>query len=1221
MRVLVLPDSAHDADSVRQSLLAARPDSEIEVCEAQRAVAWLASHDRCDIVLMGGSALDGGVVPAIRSRWARLPIAVLVPPDDRRMAARALLAGADESIQRGESNAAELASWLQRLQQRDHGNDRGRWRLLYAGPDSDLRKQMVQQLATRVLLMSLSADGRLVPTTADPSEATGLIVDARHDPDGMLLGFEHLHTSHPSLPVVMVADDRHHHALLRAGVDECVPAGADVQRVLLAVERVLSRRQVAGELLALRARENRLRALVEYLPEAVVLVTPARTVLAVNLAGLELLGVEDARQIIGQELGTWLDADPEHDLASVIHAVSAGDVRHMRARTRHGVPRTVEMRGVPFRREPDQPADVIVVLRDVSDVPAQTDTGDVPIDRVAHEQLTRELDEGRARLADTMRELEQARDETRLAAERIAQLEVERDRAVGITRDVDARIAALERALADQRDRASALDEVLVATREQVSVTEQRLRDVDASRQEAAADAASRLAEAHALLATQASALARYEEAARLAEARAADLQRALSEREDADVAHQEAVAALELTLVAERTRVGELTDRLGAERRDLEARIAEIEAQRVADGESARHELEAARGDLQATRDRLAALELELGARAEGDLTAETALQDLRDTLTHERDARAAQEAALHDAHAARDRAEQDVGDLQRRLAALEAELSDRQATEQAALESAAHLRDVLAEERTQAGHLVHALQATRDQLTAAAERMVDIDAEGTGATAARVAELERELDRSVAARAAADARAARAVVDLDALDAARTDAELRASDLMRRLADLEREHAEATHLLERRSASERESAQWHTDLPELRDAQRQVAALEGRLSDSQRVRAQALALETEVSELRSMAERARQLDLELESARAELAAVQQVPATLESTVDAETRWLLYEVASIGHLTTTPEARILGANDIAARLLGHFSRDALHASGLLPEPLLLAAGAFTQRPTRFEVCLQHGDEGPLHWLVGLATPHAGLPATVTWMLIDVSEQRMQARRARFLRRMEAMTHVLSSATAECSTLVDRAGAVLDTVGAEGRVCDDVDLDGARTALARTQGVLAQLSGFARRRARRPSARDVGAILDEAGPVLVHVAGQDVNCSIRTAEDPLHATLEPAEFEQFLTALVLAGRDALPLGGRLEVETRAIRIDAQEDGDFFAQPAVELVMQADGYGAVRPVSAAALEELASRFGGRLDVHDQQERVTFRLRMPRVFLIA
>ncbi len=250
---------------------------------------------------------------------------------------------------------------------------------------------------------------------------------------------------------------------------------------------------------------------------------------------------------------------------------------------------------------------------------------------------------------------------------------------------------------------------------------------------------------------------------------------------------------------------------------------------------------------------------------------------------------------------------------------------------------------------------------------------------------------------------------------------------------------------------------------------------------------------------------------------------------------------LDAETRWLLYEVASIGHVSTTLEGDILASNDVAAQLLGHFSPDALEAAGEMPRPLLQAAGPYSQRPSRFELCLQHGPDGLLHWIVGLALPQGGAPATVTWFLIDVSEQRLQARRARFLRRMDALTHVLSAATAECATLVDTGSRALST--ARAKISDDVDVEQAMQALSRTQAVLAQLAGFARRRARRPALRDLRALLDQISPVLVHVTGDDVTWTMSTGDEPLYASLDSSELEQCMTAIVTQGREALPLGG------------------------------------------------------------------------------
>ena len=327
---------------------------------------------------------------------------------------------------------------------------------------------------------------------------------------------------------------------------------------------------------------------------------------------------------------------------------------------------------------------------------------------------------------------------------------------------------------------------------------------------------------------------------------------------------------------------------------------------------------------------------------------------------------------------------------------------------------------------------------------------------------------------------------------------------------------------------------------------------------------------------------------------------------------------LDAETRWLLYEVASIGHVSTTLDGDILASNDVAAQLLGHFSPDALEAAGEMPRPLLQAAGHFAQRPSRFELCLQHGEDGPLHWIVGLALPQGGIPTTVTWFLIDVSEQRLQARRARFLRRMDALTHVLSAATAECAMLVDTGSRALST--ARARISDDVDVEQAMQALSRTQAVLTQLAGFARRRARRPALRDLRALLDQISPVLVHVTGDDVTWTMATGDEPLYASLDASELEQCMTAIVTQGREALPLGGQMKLslagtmqEGAGRRRPRRQAGDRDRHRAAGLRPAARG----RAADGADAGDAA----GRRVQHEQPDHLTTRLvmRLPRVFV--
>lgn len=355
-----------------------------------------------------------------------------------------------------------------------------------------------------------------------------------------------------------------------------------------------------------------------------------------------------------------------------------------------------------------------------------------------------------------------------------------------------------------------------------------------------------------------------------------------------------------------------------------------------------------------------------------------------------------------------------------------------------------------------------------------------------------------------------------------------------------------------------------------------------------------------------------------ARLTDAALAEARDELERLTRRSVT--EALDAETRWLLYDVASIGHISTTPAGDILSANDVAAQLLGHFSGDTLQAAGRMPDPLLGAAGAFAQRPSRFELCLQHGEDGPLHWIVGLALPQGDLPPTVTWFLIDVSEQRLQMRRQRFLRRMESLTHVLTAATAECATLVDAGNRALTT--ARAHLAEDVDVELALRALSRTQAVLGQLAGFAHRRARRPALRDVRALVERVSPVLVHVTGEDVTWSLDLGDVPLHASLDQAEFEQCLTALATLAREALPLGGQIRVALTAVRHDTAIADGRSARPELELLLEVQGYG-LQPVAIpSAVQTQVLRLGADLTMLPRDHLTTqLVLRLPRVFVTA
>jgi CheY-like chemotaxis protein len=99
------------------------------------------------------------------------------------------------------------------------------------------------------------------------------------------------------------------------------------------------------------------------------------------------------------------------------------------------------------------------------------------------------------------------------------------------------------------------------------------------------------------------------------------------------------------------------------------------------------------------------------------------------------------------------------------------------------------------------------------------------------------------------------------------------------------------------------------------------------------------------------------------------------------------------------------------------------------------------------------------------------------------------------------------------------------------------------------DLDQIREATARAAGLTTQLLAFSRQ--ERPAARtvDVNAVLTNMERMLVRLIGEDISLETRLAPEQPNVSVDSGELEQVVMNLVLNARDAMPMGGRITVET------------------------------------------------------------------------
>jgi PAS domain S-box-containing protein len=668
--------------------------------------------------------------------------------------------------------------------------------------------------------------------------------------------------------------------------------------------------------------------------------------------------------------------------------------------------------------------------------------------------------------------------------------------------------------------------------------------------------------------------LARQLEAAHAARAAAEQALEALQqERDSAGAGWQQRLEMLEQAAAAS-----------AGDREELEAALA------VAREQAARRqeELEAARQTLAAAQ---AALEAERSARERGEAGGHDRALQLEDALrlAAEREAQDAIDGAVRLVRLKQ--LEEQNAELSRRLLAAQGDVTEREAAWQQA--------------RT-------ALELRIEELS-----VRDNDAANQlGLLRARLDEAEAELAGSRAER--------------DEADRAREAAQGRAADAERLVetlrAEVGHEEAGVRTLVEQTRRLEAELREAEAG---LQDVERSIEERDRRLEqvtcEGSELRTQLDSAHAHVRQLQAEVAGLEQRVLDAAHERRDLLARLEAAQETRQGGDEKFAWL-FEFDELGSMRTSHDGVVLSLNDMAARLCGYASpvdvvSERTEVSRFLASALRAATdrGAGPNAPRRFEICVQRPD-GFLYWLLGVG--HTEEDAT-EWLLLDISDRRLQSRRSRYLRRMDALAHFLSSATTECSGLMGEVGESLNALVAGTATSDNRHqwLHSQR-AVTRTGSVLRQLGGFARKRNARPIVLDVNGALDKASVLLSRLSGDEVPCDIRVGDEPLWVSVDSGELEQMLTNTVIAARDCLIAGGQITVNASREESETVEDRLPTIRAEAVIGIEAAGYGATEGVVSPKLVDLVSRLGGQLDVkHEPEARTTFCVSLPLVHRMA
>jgi PAS domain S-box-containing protein len=327
------------------------------------------------------------------------------------------------------------------------------------------------------------------------------------------------------------------------------------------------------------------------------------------------------------------------------------------------------------------------------------------------------------------------------------------------------------------------------------------------------------------------------------------------------------------------------------------------------------------------------------------------------------------------------------------------------------------------------------------------------------------------------------------------------------------------------------------------------------------------------------------------------------------------------------YNQASIPQFGMTPE-EIVGKTDTELWPREHAIRyrenDELVISGAKPveflEPVAQSDGAHTWQIYKFPIM----EDGRVALVGGIG--------------IDVTERRILEDQLSQARKMEALGRLAGGVAHDFNnllTVISGYGQLaLESLGNTSSERMTVYLQEILNSARRASGLTGQLLAFSRRQSVQPKVIDLCDLLRSMERLLQRMIGEHVDLAVRCSHEPCLVRADAHQMEQVLMNLAVNARDAMPLGGMLEIECSLLPEALERTGQ--APLKVLLEVRDNGIGMDESVKAQMFEPfftskdkgkgtglglstvygIVSQSGGEIDVESEPGRGSrFRLYFP------
>jgi signal transduction histidine kinase/ActR/RegA family two-component response regulator len=220
-------------------------------------------------------------------------------------------------------------------------------------------------------------------------------------------------------------------------------------------------------------------------------------------------------------------------------------------------------------------------------------------------------------------------------------------------------------------------------------------------------------------------------------------------------------------------------------------------------------------------------------------------------------------------------------------------------------------------------------------------------------------------------------------------------------------------------------------------------------------------------------------------------------------------------------------------------------------------------------ATAFFDDPstiTTLERCLETGEtvHGDLEHIVAGApmqlfscTFAAAPPDIVILHAEDITERSKLEDQLRQSQRMEAVGRLAGGVAHDFNNILSVILSYTEMCIEELKPGDPLrsDLDEVRNASIRAVALTRQLLAFSRKQVLQPQTIDLDQTVRSLEVMLRRVLGEDIDLTLLTSTGPHAVFADPGQIEQVVMNLVVNSRDAMPIGGKLTIETSTVEVD------------------------------------------------------------------